>query len=279
MKPLRTHCLAGSVLLAFVLLISGCGEPPPEPETAAPAQEMPAPAPAAPSVPELQVTNGMPESAVVEALGKPSGVMESGGRKMLLYAGGHLEISEGCVANLDPAFNRTVQAARESAAQKAEFEEKQRAKGLVSYDGKWMKPRAKEKLVAQRRKLEEAEQQRQKALDAMYRSVALRDQNGNPIDHSRLLTRGHITIVDFYADWCAPCRKLAPHLAEFVRSEPAVSLKKVNIGNWGSPTARNYNVRSVPNLRVFDRKGRLMGPPTSSLQKVRQYVEAAKQRR
>jgi thioredoxin 1 len=58
-------------------------------------------------------------------------------------------------------------------------------------------------------------------------------------------------IVDFYAEWCGPCKKLAPTLDAFARETAAARVVKVNIDD--SPRlARTYGVRSVPSLLVFD---------------------------
>jgi thioredoxin 1 len=57
-------------------------------------------------------------------------------------------------------------------------------------------------------------------------------------------------LVDFYADWCRPCRALAPTLDELARDNPNVRVVKVDIDD--SPDlADRYGVSSIPSLRVF----------------------------
>jgi thioredoxin len=57
-------------------------------------------------------------------------------------------------------------------------------------------------------------------------------------------------LVDFYADWCRPCRALAPTLDELARDTPNVRVVKVDIDD--SPDlATRYGVSSIPSLRVF----------------------------
>lgn len=298
MKKLRTDCWKGRVLFSsFLLIMAGCGDAPlrsqGDPEVQAVGQPRPVqqadaesvkpvePDPEPAETADLQVTDGMSEREVLERLGEPTGIMQISDRKLLTYPGGKLEISNGRVVNLDSDFVDNMMTAKEAAVRNAEFEQNQRAKGLVLYDGAWMTPDEKEKLSAQNKLREDARQRKRDklaALEKRYNSVEYRDKSGRKVDHSRLLTRGKITIVDFYADWCGPCRQIAPKLAAYVRGEPLVVLKKVNIGEWGSVPSRKYNVTSVPSLRVFDKKGRLMGPPTSSLREAQKYVEAAKRR-
>ncbi|MEV8311051.1 thioredoxin [Streptomyces flavidovirens] len=58
-------------------------------------------------------------------------------------------------------------------------------------------------------------------------------------------------LVEFTADWCGPCRQLAPVLSEVVREE-ATRLKVVQLDVDTNPgTAARYGVLSMPTLLVF----------------------------
>jgi thioredoxin 1 len=58
-------------------------------------------------------------------------------------------------------------------------------------------------------------------------------------------------VVDFWAEWCGPCKAIAPVLAE-IASEQAGRLKvaKLNVDDHGD-IAMRYNVMSIPTLLVF----------------------------
>jgi thioredoxin 1 len=59
-------------------------------------------------------------------------------------------------------------------------------------------------------------------------------------------------LVDFYADWCNPCRVLGPVLDELAEETPNAKIVKVNVDD--SPQlARQYGVGSIPHLLVFNR--------------------------
>ena len=61
-------------------------------------------------------------------------------------------------------------------------------------------------------------------------------------------------IVDFYADWCPPCRMIAPLLDELAKENPDIYIYKVNIDN--SPEiAQAYNVVSIPTLLFIPMEG------------------------
>jgi thioredoxin 1 len=57
-------------------------------------------------------------------------------------------------------------------------------------------------------------------------------------------------LVDFYADWCGPCKRLSPILVEIAAENPQVKVVKVNIDE-NPELAKRYGVRALPNLLVF----------------------------
>jgi thioredoxin 1 len=57
-------------------------------------------------------------------------------------------------------------------------------------------------------------------------------------------------LVDFYADWCGPCKMLAPLLEEIANGNPNVKIVKVNVGESPELAAR-YQINSIPSLKVF----------------------------
>lgn len=58
-------------------------------------------------------------------------------------------------------------------------------------------------------------------------------------------------LVDFYADWCMPCRMLAPLLESLSGElEGTVRIGKVNVGEQ-SELAERFRIRSVPTMVLF----------------------------
>jgi len=73
-------------------------------------------------------------------------------------------------------------------------------------------------------------------------------------------------LVDFWAEWCGPCKMIAPHL-DAVSEEYAGKVKVVKINiDENQDAARNYGVRSIPTLMIF-KGGQVAATKIGALQK------------
>ena len=73
-------------------------------------------------------------------------------------------------------------------------------------------------------------------------------------------------LVDFWAEWCAPCKMIAPMLEEIASEyQGKVTIAKLNIDeNPKSPL--RYNVRGIPTLILF-KNGQVEGQKVGALRK------------
>ena len=57
-------------------------------------------------------------------------------------------------------------------------------------------------------------------------------------------------LIDFYADWCGPCRMVAPILHEIAEERPDVIVAKINVDDE-EELAMQFGVYSIPTLVVM----------------------------
>jgi thioredoxin 1 len=69
---------------------------------------------------------------------------------------------------------------------------------------------------------------------------------------SQVLKSAEPVVVDFWAEWCGPCRTIAPALEEIATGALAGKVKIVKLNVDENPkTAAKYNVMSIPTLMLF----------------------------
>lgn len=77
--------------------------------------------------------------------------------------------------------------------------------------------------------------------------VTLTDENFK----EKVLEGKGLALVDFWAEWCGPCRMLAPTIEEIAEElEGKALVGKVNVDE-SKTTALQYNVMSIPTLIIF----------------------------
>lgn len=81
-----------------------------------------------------------------------------------------------------------------------------------------------------------------------------------------LINSDQTVLVDFFADWCGPCKLLAPILKQ-VKDELGDSIKIIKVDvDKNQPLAAKYQVRGVPTLLLF-KNGKQLWRQSGVLQK------------
>ena len=82
---------------------------------------------------------------------------------------------------------------------------------------------------------------------------------------SEVLKAEKPVLVDFYADWCVPCRHMEPILVDFARENPDLKVVQVNIDE-NRELAIRYHIDAIPALLVF-KNGELTAQRNGAMEK------------
>ncbi len=89
----------------------------------------------------------------------------------------------------------------------------------------------------------------------------------------KVLKNNKKVLVDFYADWCGPCRMLSPIIEEIAKENDEYEFVKVNVDDCPE-VSRKYGVMSIPTLIVFEKgeeKKKTLG--FHSLDEVKEFLK------
>lgn len=82
----------------------------------------------------------------------------------------------------------------------------------------------------------------------------------NKQELNEVIAKDKFVVVDFYADWCGPCKALAPVIEELSISETDVTFVKVNVDD-SKDLANEYGISSIPTL-VYFKEGKELSEKT-----------------
>ena len=67
---------------------------------------------------------------------------------------------------------------------------------------------------------------------------------------NEVLNSEKTVLLDFYADWCGPCRMVAPIVEQIAEEHPEYKVGKINVDDEGE-LATTFGVMSIPSLFVI----------------------------
>src|SRR5262245_59305310 len=85
---------------------------------------------------------------------------------------------------------------------------------------------------------------------------------------------GKVTLVYFWAEWCAPCRVVTPALQQMTSTDADIALRKIDLTN---ASEESYGVKALPTVKVYKASGSLVGTVVGAdVGKIKSYVAQAK---
>lgn len=84
-----------------------------------------------------------------------------------------------------------------------------------------------------------------------------------------------ITVVDFFADWCGPCKRISPELERISNIYTMTKFVKVNVDSF-EDLCRQYNVTAMPTFILFRggvEEKRFLGGSHSVIEKIQNELD------
>ncbi len=83
-------------------------------------------------------------------------------------------------------------------------------------------------------------------------------RDGATFDAVGVAVLGKVTVVDFWAEWCGPCKPLTRGLEKLAAANPGIALRKVEVPSFDTAVAKEHlaNAKGLPMVWIYDTAGK-----------------------
>lgn len=77
---------------------------------------------------------------------------------------------------------------------------------------------------------------------------------GEVVDIDAAAPAGYVTVIDFWGEHCGACEVVGAKLQEGIKDQPAILIRKVDVGDGFTPVAEQYKIGALPHFRIYDKR-------------------------
>jgi thiol-disulfide isomerase/thioredoxin len=83
-------------------------------------------------------------------------------------------------------------------------------------------------------------------------------EKGEAVQIDEHLVHGKVTVIDFGAEWCAPCKDVDALLFQLLDAHSDLAVRKIDVVDWESDAAKMHlkNVAQLPYVQIYDKQGK-----------------------
>jgi thiol-disulfide isomerase/thioredoxin len=112
--------------------------------------------------------------------------------------------------------------------------------------------------------------------------VRVISEKGEAVDIEPNLVQGKVTIIDFGAEWCGPCKDVDALLFDLLDVHDDLAVRKIDVGDWESEVAKTHlkNIPQLPYVQVYGPDGKKVDAISGlDLKRLKAAIEKARERK
>ena len=227
---------------------------------------------------------GITEDDLIALVGAPDGEIIKADKKFLSYRGTLVTVQNGVVVTIPSQFIETVLIAPDTQSDTVKPQQDLNGDGMVFHEGQWVSPQFRDSKIAaakaaqnRREKSAPGKKAQQNSTERITSGHIIHRNNGRPVDHNHLINLGDTTVLFFYSESQNPAlnRTLSDQINALIQNNHTMELRKIDVQSTLSEKALRYGIDTLPEVRVFDRRKRLIGKPSQDFRDIQQYIHYA----